>query len=92
MPIKQIDYGTKEYDQMVGLRYEILRKPLKLSFEKDELEKEKNDILIAAFEEDKILGCCLLKKNRRQHRQASPNGCGKQLTGQRHRSKYDVFC
>jgi N-acetylglutamate synthase-like GNAT family acetyltransferase len=62
MPIKQIDYGTAEYDQMVNLRYEILRKPLRLSFDKEELEKEKNDILIAAFEEDKILGCCLLKK------------------------------
>ena len=62
MPIKQIDYGTKEYDQMVQLRYEILRKPLKLSFTKEELEKEKHDILIAAFEEDKILGCCMLKK------------------------------
>jgi len=62
MPIKQIDYGTAEYDQMLNLRYEILRKPLKLSFDKEELETEKNDILIAAFEEDKILGCCLLKK------------------------------
>ena len=27
-----------------------------------ELEKEKNDILIGAFEEEKILGCCLLTK------------------------------
>ena len=62
MPIKQIDYGTAEYDQMLNLRYEILRKPLKLSFDKEELETEKHDILIAAFEEDKILGCCLLKK------------------------------
>jgi N-acetylglutamate synthase-like GNAT family acetyltransferase len=62
MPIKQIDHGTKEYDQMVQLRYEILRKPLKLFFEKEELEKEKEDILIGAYEEDKILGCCMLKK------------------------------
>jgi N-acetylglutamate synthase-like GNAT family acetyltransferase len=62
MPIKQIDHDSKEYDQMVQLRYEILRKPLKLSFDKHELEKEKNDILIGAFEEDKMLGCCILKK------------------------------
>jgi len=62
MPIKQIDYGSKEYDQMVQLRYEILRKPLKLSFDKSELEREKHDILIGAFEEDKMLGCCILKK------------------------------
>jgi N-acetylglutamate synthase-like GNAT family acetyltransferase len=62
MPLKLIDHGTKEYEQMVHLRYEILRKPLKLSFSKEELDGEKQDILIGAFEEDKILGCCMLKK------------------------------
>lgn len=62
MPIKQIDYGTKEYKQMIDLRYEILRKPLHLSFDEKELQHEKNDILIAAFEEEKMLGCCLLTK------------------------------
>lgn len=62
MPIKLIDYGTKEYKQMIDLRYEILRKPLHLSFEKHELEKEKHDILIGAFEEEKMLGCCLLTR------------------------------
>jgi predicted GNAT family N-acyltransferase len=62
MPLKQIDHGTQEYDKMIKLRYEILRKPLKLSFDNEELEKEKEDILIGAFEEDKILGCCMLKK------------------------------
>jgi GNAT superfamily N-acetyltransferase len=60
MAIKQIDYGTKEYKQMVALRYEILRKPLGLSFSEEQLAEEKNDILIAAFEEDDMLGCCIL--------------------------------
>jgi len=62
MPIKQIDHGTKEYHQMVDLRNEILRKPLGLTFEPQELEREKEDILISAFEEDILLGCCLLTK------------------------------
>ena len=62
MPIKQIDHGSKEYRQMVELRTEILRKPLGLSFKKEELEREKDDILIGAFEEDKMLGCCLLTR------------------------------
>jgi ribosomal protein S18 acetylase RimI-like enzyme len=60
MPIKQIDHDSKEYQQMINLRNEILRKPLNLSFLKNELDKEKNDILIGVFDEDKILGCCLL--------------------------------
>lgn len=62
MPIKQIDHGTKEYLKMVELRNEILRKPLGLTFDEQELDREKDDILIAAFEEDKMLGCCLLTK------------------------------
>ncbi len=62
MPIKQIDHGTKEYLQMVDLRNEILRKPLGLTFEPGELDREKEDTLISVFEEDKLLGCCLLTK------------------------------
>jgi predicted GNAT family N-acyltransferase len=62
MALKQIDHGSKEYQQMVNLRMEILRKPLGLTFTNAELEKEKDDILIAAFEDDKILACCMLTK------------------------------
>jgi len=47
---------------MVNLRIEILRKPLGLSFEPSELEKEKEDVLMGAFEDDRILGCCLLTR------------------------------
>jgi N-acetylglutamate synthase-like GNAT family acetyltransferase len=62
MALRIIDYGTKEYQQMVNLRIEILRKPLGLSFEPSELEKEKEDVLMGAFEDDRILGCCLLTR------------------------------
>lgn len=62
MGLKQIDHGTKEYQQMVKLRNEILRQPLGLSFTPDELAKEKEDILIGAFDEDEMLACCMLTK------------------------------
>ena len=62
MALKMIDHGTKEYQQMVHLRNEILRKPLGLTFSKEDLEKEKDDVLMGAFEDDKLLGCCLLTK------------------------------
>ena len=62
MPLKLIDHGSKEYRQMVDLRMQILRKPLGLSFTDEELEKEKNDVLIGAFEDDVMLGCCMLTK------------------------------
>src|SRR6188768_3825836 len=69
MGLKQIDHGTKEYEQMVNLRYEIMRRPLGLTFLQDELEKEKNDILIASFDEDVMLGCCILSN--------MSNGCAR---------------
>jgi len=62
MALKLIDYGTKEYQQMVNMRNEILRKPLGLNFSTDELENEKDEILIGAFEDEKMLGCCMLIK------------------------------
>ncbi len=60
MGLKQIDHGSGEYEQMIALRTAILRQPLGLSFSTEELEKEKHNILIAAFEEDEMLGCCML--------------------------------
>ena len=76
MGLKQIDHGTKEYQQMVQLRKLILRQPLGLSFTKEELDKEKDNILIAAFDEDEMLGCCMLTKiddNTLQLRQMAVN-------------------
>jgi len=60
MPLKIIDHGTPDYQRMVQLRNEILRKPLGLYFTEEELEKEKQEILIGAFEDDKMLACCML--------------------------------
>jgi len=60
MALKIIDHGTVEYQQMVKLRDEVLRKPLGLCFNPEELEEEKNNLLIAAYEDDHMLGCCML--------------------------------
>ena len=60
MALKIIDYGTHEYKLMIKLRDDLLRKPLGITFSKEELEKEKDNILIGAFDDDDILGCCML--------------------------------
>jgi predicted GNAT family N-acyltransferase len=60
MALKIIDYGTDEYQQMLKLRDMVLRKPLGLGFSADELEKEKSNLLIAAYEDKQMLGCCML--------------------------------
>jgi len=62
MPLRIIEYNSPEYAQMIRLREEILRKPLGLHFDPHELIKENEDVLIGAFEEDKLIGCCLLTR------------------------------
>lgn len=66
MALKIIDHGSKEYHQMVKLRDEILRKPLGLAFTEEELEKEKENLLISAYEDDKLMGCCMLVEEEKQ--------------------------
>lgn len=63
MGLKQIDHGSAEYKEMVKLRDQVLRQPLGLSFTDEELENEKDDILIAAFDDDEMVGCCMLVKH-----------------------------
>lgn len=60
MALKIIDHGSAEYLQMVKLRDAILRKPLGLSFTPEDLEKERDNMLIGAFEDERMLGCCML--------------------------------
>ncbi len=60
MALKIIDHRTPEYQQMVKLRDDVLRKPLGLQFSPDELAKEKDHLLMAAYEDDQLLGCCML--------------------------------
>lgn len=56
----EIEFGTPEYDDMVQLRQEILRTPLRLEFTIEQLEKEYQDFLFNAYENDLLLGTCIL--------------------------------
>ncbi len=62
MPLQIIDHGSLQHRKMVDLRFQMLRKPLGLTFSKEDLEAEKNDILIGFFDEEKLEGCCILTK------------------------------
>jgi predicted GNAT family N-acyltransferase len=62
MPIKIIDHGSEDYQKMIDLRMDILRRPLGLTFSESDLSKEKDDILIGAFEEEDLMACCILTK------------------------------
>lgn len=60
MAFRIIEHGSDDYRQMLELRDEVLRKPLGLSISNDDLTGESGDILVAAFEEERMVACCLL--------------------------------
>ncbi len=59
--ILEIKYDSEEYLKELQLRDEVLRKPLGLSLFDENLEGDKNDIHIAAFIKDDLVGILLLK-------------------------------
>lgn len=58
--IREIKYGTEEYELEVALRDKILRKPLGLKFSKEQLAKESKDTHFGAFANNKLFGCLVL--------------------------------
>lgn len=61
MIVKEIFFGTSEYNKSVELRDEILRKPLGLVFSSEFLLQDKDQFHIAAFDEGKLVGVLILK-------------------------------
>ncbi len=60
MAIRVIDFNSNHYREMLILRENILRKPLGLSFDADDLKDEHKHIHIGFYDEDKLEGCCML--------------------------------
>lgn len=58
--VRQIQYGTAEYEEEVRLRDEILRKPIGFTFTKEFLEMDRGDVHFAAFQASEMVGCLLL--------------------------------
>ena len=57
----QVHHGTKEYDQTVALRNEVLRMPLGLAFSEEELHEEKDSFHLASWSGDALMACLVLK-------------------------------
>ncbi len=62
LKIKTIKYQSPEYQELCELRNEVLRRPINLLLTEDDIQKEHNDLFIAAFDNLKIIGCCILTK------------------------------
>ena len=60
MPIL-VQHGTKEYEETVVLRDEVLRKPLGLSYDPAELAGEKDSFHLALRKGAELVACLVLK-------------------------------
>ncbi len=54
------DWNSPEYEQALQLRDRVLRKPLGLQFTAAELEKDRNDVHLGAFDGGKVIACLTL--------------------------------
>lgn len=59
----QVAFMSPEYDECIKLRYEILRVPLNLEFDKDQLEKEFDHFHFGLYDSElNLLGCLVFEK------------------------------
>lgn len=61
--IRQIEHNSRLYHESVNLRYEILRKPLNLSFTEADLESENNQYHFVALKDEQVVGVLILKES-----------------------------
>lgn len=62
MTIQFIHTSDAAYEEMKALRLEVLLNPIGVPASYIDPKKEAADLLIAAFEGDKMIGCCILTK------------------------------
>ena len=62
MFVRQIEFATPHFDQLLSLRDLVLRKPLDMVFEVEDIAKEYNSIHLGSFDnEDQLLATLILK-------------------------------
>ena len=57
LEVREVDYGSERYRELVAFRRRILRTPLGLEFTAEQLAAERADTHIAACLEGKLVGC-----------------------------------
>ncbi|CAK4454609.1 unnamed protein product [Aphanomyces euteiches] len=61
MEVRDIKFGSPEYEAAVQLREEVLRKPLGMRLNPEDLAKEHSDIHIGVFSEGSIVASVMLR-------------------------------
>ena len=55
-----IQTGTPAYDEMISLRMKMLLGPIAIPRSYINPQKEASDLLLGVYEQDKLIGCCIL--------------------------------
>lgn len=58
--VQLVEYGSSAYNELVDLRYEILRKPLNLQFTADQLAAESDYYHLAYYLDEKLIATLIL--------------------------------
>jgi len=58
--ISQVAHGTPEYEALVALRHEVLRRPLGLAFTAEQLAAEHSSYHLGCYSEKTLVGCLVL--------------------------------
>jgi 1-deoxy-D-xylulose-5-phosphate synthase len=61
LELREIKYGSPEYEESLKLRTDVLRKPLGLVFSKEDLAGDDKEFHLAVFQEGHLVGILLLK-------------------------------
>jgi predicted GNAT family N-acyltransferase len=56
-----IDYSSRFFGDVLRLRNEVLRKPLGLNLNDEDLSDEKNQYIVIATEHENVIGCVMIK-------------------------------
>lgn len=57
-----LEFGSKQQIQSIGLRYEVLRKPLGLIYDPEDLKAEANEVHMGMMRGEFVVAVLLLKK------------------------------
>jgi predicted GNAT family N-acyltransferase len=60
MDIRTIQTNTPGYEAMIALRMKVLLDPVGIPRTYINPQKEADDVLIGAYENDRLIGCCIL--------------------------------
>ena len=56
-----VSVDSPEYQQVYALRETVLREPIGLSLANEDLSRDKEDIILAALQNSKVIGCLMLQ-------------------------------